>query len=35
VLNLLEFERLEAGPIAQAVLPYVLPLGFHGNFKAT
>jgi carotenoid cleavage dioxygenase len=34
VLNLLEFERLEAGPIAQAVLPYVLPLGFHGNFMA-
>jgi carotenoid cleavage dioxygenase len=32
VLNLLEMARIEDGPIAQAVLPYVLPLGFHGNF---
>ena len=34
VLNLLDAARLEDGPIAQAVLPYVLPLGFHGNFTA-
>lgn len=34
VLNLLDAAHLEAGPIAQAVLPYVLPLGFHGNFSA-
>jgi all-trans-8'-apo-beta-carotenal 15,15'-oxygenase len=34
VLNLLDAARLEDGPIAQAVLPYALPLGFHGNFTA-
>jgi carotenoid cleavage dioxygenase len=34
VLNLLEAADLAAGPVAQAVLPYVLPLGFHGNFTA-
>ena len=32
VLNLLDAARIEDGPIAQATLPYVLPLGFHGNF---
>ena len=32
VLNLLDAAHLEDGPIAQAQLPYVLPLGFHGNF---
>lgn len=32
VLNLLDAEHLADGPVAQAVLPYVLPLGFHGNF---
>ncbi len=32
VLNLLEASDLAAGPVAQADLPYVLPLGFHGNF---
>ena len=32
VLNLLDAAAIEAGPVAQAVLPYVLPLGFHGNF---
>lgn len=32
VLNLLEASDLAAGPVAQAVLPYALPLGFHGNF---
>ena len=34
VLNLLDAARLEDGPVAQAVLPYWLPLGFHGNFTA-
>ncbi len=34
MLNLLEASRIEAGPIAQVTLPYVLPLGFHGNFTA-
>lgn len=32
VLNLLEASDLAAGPVAQAVLPYALPLGFHVNF---
>jgi carotenoid cleavage dioxygenase len=34
VLNVLDAAHIEDGPIAQAVLPYVLPLGFHGNFTA-
>ena len=34
VLNLLDAAHIEDGPIAQATLPYVLPLGFHGNFTA-
>jgi all-trans-8'-apo-beta-carotenal 15,15'-oxygenase len=34
VLNLLDAARVEDGPLAQAVLPYMLPLGFHGNFTA-
>ena len=34
VLNLLDAAHIEDGPIAQAVLPYALPLGFHGNFTA-
>jgi len=34
VLNLLDAAHLEDGPVAQAVLPYALPLGFHGNFTA-
>ena len=34
VLNLLDAAHLPDGPIAQATLPYVLPLGFHGNFTA-
>jgi all-trans-8'-apo-beta-carotenal 15,15'-oxygenase len=34
VLNLLDAAHVEDGPIAQAVLPYWLPLGFHGNFTA-
>ena len=35
VLNVLDAAHVEDGPIAQAVLPYALPLGFHGNFTAT
>ena len=34
VLNVLDAARVEDGPVAQAVLPYLLPLGFHGNFTA-
>ncbi len=34
VLNLLDAAHVEDGPLAQAVLPYLLPLGFHGNFTA-
>jgi all-trans-8'-apo-beta-carotenal 15,15'-oxygenase len=34
VLNLLDAAQVQDGPIAQAVLPYTLPLGFHGNFTA-
>lgn len=34
VLNLLDAAHIADGPIAQAVLPYGLPLGFHGNFTA-
>jgi all-trans-8'-apo-beta-carotenal 15,15'-oxygenase len=32
VLSLLDAAHIEDGPVAQAVLPYALPLGFHGNF---
>ena len=34
VLNLLDAAHIADGPVAQAVLPYLLPLGFHGNFTA-
>jgi carotenoid cleavage dioxygenase len=34
VLNVLDAAHIEDGPIAQAVLPYMLPLGLHGNFTA-
>jgi all-trans-8'-apo-beta-carotenal 15,15'-oxygenase len=34
VLNVLDAAHIEDGPVAQAVLPYLLPLGFHGNFTA-
>ncbi len=34
VLNVLDAAHVEDGPIAQAVLPYWLPFGFHGNFTA-
>ncbi|WP_448547169.1 carotenoid oxygenase family protein [Thalassotalea fusca] len=33
-LNVFVANNLSAGPIAKAWLPYHLPLGFHGNFKA-
>ena len=32
LLNVFDFNSVDAGPIAQAVLPYVLPLGLHGKF---
>lgn len=32
VVNVLDARRVSAGPMAQAALPYGLPLGFHGNF---
>jgi carotenoid cleavage dioxygenase len=35
VLNLLDAAHVEDGPVAQAVLPYMLPLGFHGSFAPT
>ena len=34
MLNVLDAAHIADGPIAQAVLPYMLPLGFHGNFTA-
>ncbi len=34
VLNLLDMAHVQDGPLAQAVLPYRLPLGFHGHFRA-
>jgi all-trans-8'-apo-beta-carotenal 15,15'-oxygenase len=34
IVNVLDARRLADGPIAQATLPYWLPLGFHGNFSA-
>ena len=33
-VNLLDAAHVDDGPIAQAVLPYTLPFGFHGNFTA-
>ncbi len=33
-LNIFSAADIGAGPIARAWLPYHLPLGFHGNFKA-
>ena len=32
LVNVLDARHLADGPIAQAALPYWLPLGFHGNF---
>ena len=34
LVNVLDARRIADGPIAQAALPYWLPLGFHGNFSA-
>lgn len=33
-LSVFDARRLADGPLAQAALPYTLPLGFHGNFTA-
>jgi len=32
LVNVLDARRVADGPVAQAALPYWLPLGFHGNF---
>lgn len=34
LLNVLDVAHIADRPVAQAVLPYLLPLGFHGNFTA-
>jgi carotenoid cleavage dioxygenase-like enzyme len=34
IVNVLDAGHVGDGPIAQATLPYWLPLGFHGNFTA-
>jgi carotenoid cleavage dioxygenase len=34
LVNVLDARHVSDGPIAQAALPYWLPLGFHGNFSA-
>jgi all-trans-8'-apo-beta-carotenal 15,15'-oxygenase len=34
IVNVIDARRVGDGPIAQAALPYWLPLGFHGNFTA-
>lgn len=33
-LAVLDARRVDAGPIAEAWLPYAMPLGFHGTFRA-
>ncbi|GAB3247904.1 carotenoid oxygenase family protein [Chitinimonas naiadis] len=33
-LNVFDASHIAAGPVAQALLPYAAPLGFHGNFLA-
>lgn len=33
-LAVLDARRVDAGPIAEAWLPYSMPLGFHGTFRA-
>jgi carotenoid cleavage dioxygenase len=35
VLSVFELSSLDAGPVAQARLPYALPLGLHGTFVPT
>lgn len=32
VLNIFDYEAVDAGPIASATLPYGMPLGLHGKF---
>ena len=32
-ISILDAENLSAGPVAQAWLPYTVPLGFHGWFQ--
>lgn len=34
IVNVLDARHVSDGPIAQAALPYWLPLGFHGNFTS-
>jgi carotenoid cleavage dioxygenase len=34
LVNVIDARHVGDGPIAQAALPYWLPLGFHGNFSA-
>jgi all-trans-8'-apo-beta-carotenal 15,15'-oxygenase len=34
-IAVLDAERVSEGPVAQAWVPYVLPLGFHGTFAVT
>jgi carotenoid cleavage dioxygenase len=34
LVNVLDARYIADGPVAQAALPYWLPLGFHGNFSA-
>jgi len=34
LVNVIDARHVGAGPVAQAALPYWLPLGFHGNFSA-
>jgi all-trans-8'-apo-beta-carotenal 15,15'-oxygenase len=33
-VNVFDASNIANGPIARAWLPYVVPLGFHGNFSA-
>ena len=33
-VNVIDMRHVPDGPVAQATLPYWLPLGFHGNFTA-
>ena len=33
-IAVLDARRVAEGPLAQAWLPYALPLGFHGHFSA-
>ena len=33
-IAVLDAQRIDEGPVAQAWLPYTVPLGFHGHFAA-